>query len=301
MSLLLQTLNLKKSLGGRVVVDDVSLQVESGQVLGLLGPNGAGKTTTMRMIYGFLRPDAGSIIINGVGFDADVAAAKRSMGVCTQSDTFDTDFTVRDNLYVAASYFRPQVPDLNEHIAGLLQRFGLAEFADQKPDTLSGGYCRRLMVARALVNRPKLLFLDEPTTGLDPQARRALWRLIRSLREEGLGIVLTTHYMDEAQFLSDQLVVLDEGKVLAHDTPEQILGEFVGEHVIVLSQPLADSVTEWLRSAEIVGHEGVPGELHVPVGSAQLSGFAASFETLDYDVRKPNLDDLFERLSGGAQ
>ena len=203
MSLLLQALNLKKSLGGRVVVDDVSLQVESGQVLGLLGPNGAGKTTTMRMIYGFLRPDAGSIIINGVGFDADVAAAKRSMGVCTQSDTFDTDFTVRDNLYVAASYFRPQVPDLNEHIAGLLQRFGLAEFADQKPDTLSGGYCRRLMVARALVNRPKLLFLDEPTTGLDPQARRALWRLIRSLREEGLGIVLTTHYMDEAQFLSD--------------------------------------------------------------------------------------------------
>src|SRR4029077_1017262 len=143
-------------------------------------------------------------------------------------------FTVEQNLSIAARYFRPRPTDLGRRVAELLERLHLVGYAREKPETLSGGYRRRLMIARALVHRPRLLFLDEPTTGLDPQARVAVWDLVNRLRAEGLGIVLTTHYMDEAERLSDLLTVLAQGKVVAHGTPKSVLGDMLGEHVVVL-------------------------------------------------------------------
>jgi lipooligosaccharide transport system ATP-binding protein len=152
MSVLLDARNLVKHLGGRRVVDGVDLACESSQIVGLLGPNGAGKTTTLRMLYGFLHPDEGRIQVNGVELGRDLVRAKRSIGVCTQDDTFDGDFTVEQNLTIAATYFRPRPTDLARRVGELLDRFELGPYAGQKPETLSGGYRRRLMIARALVN-----------------------------------------------------------------------------------------------------------------------------------------------------
>ena len=200
-----------KRYGALQALGGVDLEVAQGEFFGLLGPNGAGKTTTLRMLYGFLRPDGGSIRFAGDEVADDLHRVKRWIGVCTQDDTFDGDFSVGQNLVMAARYFRPVPARLDARVGELLDRFGLREYARQRPETLSGGFRRRLMIARALVHRPRLLFLDEPTSGLDPQARVGVWDLVDGLRSDGLGIVLTTHYMDEAERLSDSLTVLAQG------------------------------------------------------------------------------------------
>lgn len=294
---LLEVSGLVKSLGGKRIVDGIDLTCRGGEVVGLLGPNGAGKTTSLRMCYGFLRPDAGSIRIAGHDLATDGDAARRALGVCTQDDTFDTDFTVRGNLEQTARYYRPGIPDLASRIAELLEQFGLAEFAGRKPDTLSGGYKRRLMIARAVVHRPRVVFLDEPTTGLDPQARRAVWELVAQLRTAGMAVVLTTHYMDEAERLSDRLVLLQSGRVRASGTTRELLGALVGEHVVVLStaNPDAPAVETWLRERDNMPAT-VLDEWHVPLDAAGLATFVAAFPTLRYEVRPPTLDDLFLAL-----
>ena len=296
---LLEARGLVKRLGGALVVNGVDLVCHAGQVLGLLGPNGAGKTTTLRMLYGFLTADAGEIRFEGVDVARDVARFKRQLGVCTQEDTFDGDFTVRENLTIAASYFRPRPPEVRQRVDELLDRFALAPYAGAKPDTLSGGFRRRLMIARALVHRPRLLFLDEPTTGLDPQARVAVWGLVNGLRAEGLGVVLTTHYMDEAERLSDALTVLARGKVVAQGTPKSVLGDMLGEHVVVVEaeSAAAAGVTAWLEGRGLGEPLAVLGVWHLPFSAEQLADFARAFPALRYEVRPPNLDDLFLKLA----
>ncbi|HUM16097.1 MAG TPA: ABC transporter ATP-binding protein [Candidatus Nitrosotalea sp.] len=297
MSTLLDARGLVKHLGGRRVVDGVDLACASGQIVGLLGPNGAGKTTTLRMLYGFLHPDEGRIHVDGVELGRDLVRAKRSIGVCTQDDTFDGDFTVEQNLTIAASYFRPRPADLGRRVAELLDRFELTTYARQKPETLSGGYRRRLMIARALVHRPRLLFLDEPTTGLDPQARMGVWDLVDGLRAEGLAIILTTHYMDEAERLSDALTVLARGRVVARGTAKSVLGDLVGEHVVVVDGVHGARITAWLSAHGRGEPASVLGAWHVPVSAEELADFARAFPSLRYEVRGPTLDDLFLKLS----
>src|SRR5262245_16630685 len=293
----LEARGLVKHLGGRRIVDGVDLRCEAGQIVGLLGPNGAGKTTTLRMLYGFLTPDAGELSVDGVALGRDLAQAKRFIGVCTQEDTFDGDFTVEQNLRIAASYFRPRPTDLAQRIPELLGRFDLRGYADMRPETLSGGYRRRLMIARALVHRPRLLFLDEPTTGLDPQARMGVWDLVDGLRAEGLGIILTTHYMDEAERLSDVLAVLAGGRVVARGTAKAVLGDLVGEHMIVLDAAGAPGGAAWLAARRRGGAPSVLGPGDVAVSGAALGGVAPAFPALRYEVRGPTLDDLFLKLA----
>jgi lipooligosaccharide transport system ATP-binding protein len=265
----------------------------------MLGANGAGKTTILRMCYGFLRPDSGVIHIDGIDRLTDPDGANRLIGVCTQDDTFDTDFTVRDNLLRFGHYFRPRPSDLKPRVEELLARFDLAPYANTKPEHLSGGYKRRLMVARALVHQPKVLFLDEPTTGLDPQARMSVWELVDGLRQEGLGIVLTTHYMDEAERLSDNLLVLKEGKVVTSGKPRAVLGDLVGEHVIVLDAniPQAKEVRQWLAKEGFDKPTKILNTWQIAVDGAALARFSAVFTQLRFEVRQPNLDDLFLQLT----
>jgi lipooligosaccharide transport system ATP-binding protein len=297
MPTLLDARGLVKHLGGRRVVDGVDLACESAQIVGLLGPNGAGKTTTLRMLYGFLRPDAGSIHVNGVELGRDLVRAKRAIGVCTQDDTFDGDFTVEQNLSIAAHYFRPRPTALGRRVAELMERFDLVGYARDKPETLSGGYRRRLMIARARVHRPRLLFLDEPTTGLDPQARMGVWDLVDGLRSEGLGIILTTHYMDEAERLSDALAVLARGRVVARGTAKTVLGDLVGEHVVVIDAAQGAAIPGWLSARGRGEPASVLGVWHLPVSGEELADFARAFPALRYEVRGPTLDDLFLKLS----
>lgn len=299
MTTLLDARALVKHLGGRRVVDGVDLLCRAGEVHGLLGPNGAGKTTTLRMLYGFLQPDAGRIVFDGADVGDDLARVKRDIGVCTQDDTFDADFTVEQNLLVAASYFRPRPPAVRQRIAELLRRFDLGGFADVRPDALSGGFRRRLMLARAVVHRPRLLFLDEPTTGLDPQARMAVWDLVDGLRAEGIAVVLTTHYMEEAERLSDVLTVLSRGRVVARGTAKSVLGDMLGEHVVVVPAVAADAaaVAPWLAARGFGAPRGVLGDYHLPLRADDLAEFARAFPALRYEVRAPTLDDLFLRLA----
>lgn len=297
-SILLEAVNLSKSLGGKRIVDGIDITCAAGEVVGLLGPNGAGKTTSLRMCYGFLRPDHGTIRIAGHDLVAEPNAARRLLGVCTQDDTFDADFTVRGNLEQTAKYYRPGIENLPQRIDELLGQFGLDDYAQHMPETLSGGYRRRLMIARAILHRPRVVFLDEPTTGLDPEARVAVWQLISTLRSEGMAVVLTTHYMDEAERLSDRLLVMQAGKIRSSGGSKNVLGDVVGEHIVVLpiSDPLADQVSAWLSQRQL-RPAIVLGQWHIALKAEGLAAFVTTFPSLRYEVRVPTLDDLFLALA----
>lgn len=296
---ILEAEGLVKSYGGRRVVDELALVCHRGSVLGLLGPNGAGKTTTLRMLYGFIEPEAGTIRYDGRDFREHRSDVKRLIGVTTQEDTVDYDFSVEQNLRVYAGYFRPRVEDVDRRVAELLDRFELTEYRRQSPRELSGGFKRRLMIARSIVHRPSVLFLDEPTTGLDPRARVDVWELIDAMRSEGMAIILTTHYMDEAERLSDDLLVMSRGKQIARGAPSEIVGQLVGDHVVVVppSEPRRDEIAAWAEQTTRSSPRSVLGELHVAVAADQLAKFTERFRDVRFSVRAPNLDDLFLALS----
>jgi lipooligosaccharide transport system ATP-binding protein len=286
---ILEARELTKRYDGRVVVDRLDLTCKKGSVLGLLGANGAGKTTTLRMLYGFVPPDGGVIYYGGRRLDEHRTEVKRGVGVCTQDDSLEYDLTVEQNLLVYASYFRPRVRNLQGRVAELLDRFGLAPYASQSPQVLSGG----------IVHSPGILFLDEPTTGLDPSARLDVWELIDSLRADGLAIVLTTHYMDEAERLSNELLVIHEGRGVARGEPHRVIDEVLGDHVVIVprGEPAREEIGAWLRERGAHEVATVLGELRVPVSKEDLAALTARFTEATWQVRPPNLDDLFIALA----
>jgi lipooligosaccharide transport system ATP-binding protein len=212
-----------------VAVDGVSFDVGPGECFGLLGPNGAGKSTTMKCVTGFFEPTEGRVEIEGIDVQRDPKRARQSLGVCSQDDSLDTDFTVLDQMVQFASFFGVSRREAEARSHELLERFQLSNKSGELVEALSGGMRRRLQVARALVNRPRVLVLDEPTTGLDPEARRALWDILAEQRRSGLAILLSTHYMEEAERLCDRVAIIHRGRILQCDAPERLIAREIGE------------------------------------------------------------------------
>jgi lipooligosaccharide transport system ATP-binding protein len=217
---------VRKAYGTFTAVDGVDVEVPRGVCFGFLGPNGAGKTTLMKMVYGLARVDGGRLEILGLDATRDRRAIKQRIGVVPQDDNLDREFTVRRNLVVQADYYGVRGDAADRRAGELLAFAGLEARADARVQELSGGMRRRLLIVRALVNRPELVVLDEPTTGLDPHARQAVWSLLEGLRAQGVTLLLTTHYMEEATRLCDRLVIMDRGHVVAEGTPAELTARY---------------------------------------------------------------------------
>jgi len=280
-------------------LDGVSFSVREGEVFGLLGPNGAGKSTTVRTLATLTQPDSGRALVAGEDVVRHPNRVRSSIGYVAQDSGVDWEATGRENLMLQGRIHALAGARLRTRVDELLELVGLAEAADRVARGYSGGMKRRLDIAIGLVHRPRVLFLDEPTTGLDPQARVAVWDLVNGLRADGLGIVLTTHYMDEAERLSDALTVLAQGKVVAHGPPKSVLGDMLGDHVVVLEADgsTMPAVAAWLATRLLGEPLSVLGAWHLPLSGEQLADFAREFPALRYEVRPPNLDDLFLKLA----
>ncbi|TAH10372.1 MAG: ATP-binding cassette domain-containing protein [Curvibacter sp.] len=292
-------LNLRKSYGSFTAVNDLSFTIAPGECLGVIGPNGAGKTTTIRMCLGHTVPDGGSIHALGLEMPRDALAIKAALGVVTQFDTLDPDFSCAENLLVYGRYFGMKDAAIKARIPQLLEFAALTHKANAKPGELSGGMRRRLSLARALVNDPKLLLLDEPTTGLDPQARHLMWERLQVLLQQGKSILLTTHFMDEAERLCNRLLVLDHGKKIAEGTPRDLIAQHLEPDVVevygVGALALVDSPLRNLAARVEVSGETV--FFYTQDAGALLQGLAA-YPQLRALHRPANLEDLFLKLTG---
>ncbi len=296
----LKVYDLWKSYQQHSVVQGVNFTLNPGEILGLLGPNGAGKTTTVGMLYGAVKPSRGFVQLGEYQIQAQGRDARSFMGIVTQEDNLDPDFSVIENLIFFAHHYRITGKAARERAGELLARVGLQDYARSPIDELSGGMKRRLVLARALINNPKIVFLDEPTTGLDPDARQDFWRLVSQLKQNGCGVLLTTHYMDEAQRLCDRLILLQNGKTIDEGTPAELIERTVGKEVVEIEgvseeilQQLAQESQTWYR----------------PFGSSYLIGLPSDnphqlWEQLDgmqpesLTRRHTNLEDVFLRLTG---
>jgi ABC-2 type transport system ATP-binding protein len=289
-------------------VDELSLTVQPGEIFGLLGPNGAGKTTTVGVLTTRVIPTSGSAWVAGIDVVAHPALAKQLLGVVSQQNTLDRQLNVWENLYFHGRLFGIGAKESRQIATELLEKFQLAKWANASVYALSGGMAQRLMVARSIFHRPAVLFLDEPTAGLDPQSRLALWDILRELNREGQTILLTTHYMEEADQLCGRVAIMDHGKVLALDTPAQ-LKQGVGADTIVtikssgdsgaLAAALTDNMVGVTNSRAIEG--GV--ELHVQAGERLVprivtAAEGAGFPVVDLSVAEPSLETVFINLTG---
>jgi lipooligosaccharide transport system ATP-binding protein len=295
----LRVTGLRKRYGDAEVVAGTSLAIARGECFGLLGPNGAGKTTTLRLCLGLINPDGGSIELMGRPVPADARAARARVGVVPQHDNIDPDFTVAENLLVYGRYFGLADADVRRRIPGLLEFAGLAGRADAKIQTLSGGMKRRLTLARALVNDPELVFMDEPTTGLDPQARHLIWERLRSLVAQGKTILLTTHFMDEAERLCGRLAIMDRGRIIAQGPPRELIQAHIEPQVVEVH---GDGAAEWgereaprlAARVERVGESVFCYAQDAGLIVADLDRRGA----LAYLHRPANLEDVFLKLTG---
>jgi lipooligosaccharide transport system ATP-binding protein len=290
--------SLGKKYGSLVAVDGIDFSIHAGECFGFLGPNGAGKTTTVKMIHCSLPVGAGELSVFGMPVGDHPRDIKARIGVCSQDDNLDPDFTVVKNLTVFARYFGMPASRSRQRSRELLEFMGLWERRDARIKELSGGLKRRLVIARALINDPDLLILDEPTTGLDPQSRHQVWDRIRTLRRQGKTILLTTHYMDEAQTLCDRLVIMDHGKILVEGPPAELVRSRVGREVVEV----------WGYPPALVEHARASGWtfetdtdrlfIYTETGEAVFSAIAGHYPSERCMVRTAGLEDLFLKLTG---
>ena len=296
---------LVKSYGGARVVDGVSLSISPGECLGVIGPNGAGKTTTIRLALGLTAPEAGQIHYfaradgTALAMPRDALAIKQRLGVVSQFDSLDPDFNCAENLFVFGRYFGLKRAQLSERVPQLLEFAALAHKAKARPSELSGGMRRRLSLARALINNPDLLLLDEPTTGLDPQARHLMWERLQLLLAQGKSILLTTHFMDEAERLCDRLLVIDHGRKIAEGAPRALIAEHLEPEVVEVygNGALQLAHAPLAAHAQRVETSGETVFFYSRQARALLLALEAhpQLRTLH---RPANLEDLFLKLTG---
>ena len=294
------TRDLAKTYGALEAVRGVSFEVAPGEVVGFLGPNGAGKTTTVRMISCFLPPSSGSAHVFGVDVRERPRDVKRMLGICPQEDNLDPDFDVLKNLLVYGRYFGLGGRELRERSERLLDLVQLLDRKKSAVAELSGGMKRRLVLARALINEPRVLILDEPTTGLDPQARHAIWTRVRALRATGVTVLLTTHYMEEAAQLCDRVIVIDNGTILLEGTPAGLVEREVG-HTVVEAWNFTEEFAAFLR--ELPGRVEVVGDrlYFYPRESDHVERLLEErFERQERLLRRATLEDVFLKLTGRA-
>ena len=290
--------NVSKRFGDLQAVDHINFSIETAECFGFLGPNGAGKTTAMKMIYCRYMIGGGDILVNGLSVKKDPRKIKSMIGVATQEDDLDRDLTTFENLKVYSRYFDIPWVVAHKRIDELLVFFNLDKKRDTPVDDLSGGMKRRLAVARALVNDPKILILDEPTTGLDPQARRQIWDTVIKLRSEGKTIILTTHYMDEAQELCDRIALMFDGKILEYGSPREVIDRAVGKNVCELYTANEEQVNGVKA--------GMPGNIE-QIGNRTfvygndyeaLRERCEAMTGLRQNVRPATLEDVFLKFTG---
>jgi lipooligosaccharide transport system ATP-binding protein len=293
---------LRKRFGGQEVVCGVDLDVARGECFGLLGPNGAGKTTTLRLCLGLADPDAGEIRLLDHEVPARGREARAGVGVVPQFDSLDPDFSVEENLLVYGRYFGLRDREVARRVPQLLEFAGLGGRAGAKIQALSGGMKRRLTLARALVNDPRMLFMDEPTTGLDPQARHLIWERLRRLTQEGRTVLLTTHFMEEAERLCDRVAIMDRGRIIAQGPPRELIARHIEAQVVEVHGP---GVEDWMASAkplarrtELAGETAFCYADDVEPLLANLRARAEPQALLTYLHRPANLEDLFLKLTG---
>jgi len=320
----LKLTGLTKRYGDTTVVDGLDLELAPGRCHGLLGPNGAGKTTTLRLALGLIGADAGTVELLGHTLPGAADKARARVGVVPQMDNLDPDFTVRENLQIYGRYFGISKREMAARIPALLDFAGLAGKAEATITTLSGGMKRRLTLARALVNDPDLVILDEPTTGLDPQARHLIWQGLRRLIGQGKTLLLTTHFMEEAERLCDDISVIDHGRVIVQGSPRELIKSHIEPHVVEID---GDGLSEWQACASQFSRRAAPRENSAPSGGSERSErggrqfcrrceqagetlfcytdapekVVAELEThpgLRYLHRPANLEDVFLKLTG---
>ncbi len=296
---MLQVRGLRKSYSGTEVVCGVSFSVAAGQCYGLLGPNGAGKTTTLKCCLGLTAHDAGSIELAGLSIPDAARMARKRAGVCPQFDNLDPDFTVAENLVVYGRYFGIARRAMLERVPRLLEFAGLEDKAKAALSTLSGGMKRRLTLARALVNDPQIIFLDEPTTGLDPQARHLIWDRLKGLRASGRTLILTTHFMDEAERLCDRVGIMDHGKLIAEDAPRSLIDTQIEPQVVEVYGDdvrgfAADIAPRFAERVEMTG-ETAFCYCRDPAPLLEALQSRAALRALS---RAANLEDVFIKLTG---
>ena len=299
MSVVLSAQSLRKSYAGQTVVDGISIALNKGECYGLLGPNGAGKTTTLRLMLGLIEPESGSLSLLDHEVPQHAREARLRVGVVPQVDNLDPDFTVAENLLVYGRYFGMKDSEIKARIPMLLEFANLAHKHDVKIPTLSGGMKRRLTLARALVNDPDIIFLDEPTTGLDPQARHLIWQRLRELTAQGKTLLLTTHFMDEAERLCHRLAILDHGRMVAEDSPRALIAQHIEPQVV---EVFGEGVEKWTGefAAQYSKRYEVSGETaFCYVDDAQpLLAHLQERAELRYLYRPANLEDVFLKLTG---
>jgi lipooligosaccharide transport system ATP-binding protein len=294
--------DLRKSFGDFEAVKGIDVEVRRGEAFGFLGPNGAGKSSTMRMVAAVSPISGGDLQILGMDPATDGPAIRARIGVCPQEDTLDTELTVRDNLFVYGRYFGLPRKEVRTRVDELLAFVQLTEKADAMVEDLSGGMKRRLTIARSLINRPDVLLLDEPTTGLDPQARHVVWDRLFRLKQQGVTLVLTTHYMDEAEQLCDRLVVMDKGVIVAEGSPLELIRQHSTREVA----ELRFGVGEHDRIAEKIADLGdrvevLPDRLLVYTDDGEhvlARVHERGLEPVATLVRRSTLEDVFLRLTG---
>lgn len=291
---------LTKRFGAFTAVDSVSFQVRQGECFGILGPNGAGKTSTIKMIYGFSPITAGSLRVFGSDIKKEWRRIRSRIGVCHQENSLDPELTVLENLIVYARFFDISHSEARRRALELLDLIALDPRRDSPVAELSGGMMRRLVLARALINSPDILILDEPTTGLDPQSRHQIWERLEKLRADGISILLTTHYMDEAERLCDRLIIMDNGKILVEGAPAGLIRQYAGRNIIEFSNPLEEA-RRYLEENRIA---------HEDLGSRMIAYFESrddQYRTVRDDfckegciIRLATLEDVFLKLTGRA-